>query len=625
MINLFADIKIITMKSIIKNQILLLTLIFSLLVSCKKNFLEPKPQSFYTPENTFNTVAGLKSALISCERNLRYEWFGDGAPIITQSIFSEIAVEGTTDKSGPAQDLNLLITPTTQLDHVDFNRIGWYFNEGYKGIKYANTVISYIDQPKWQNEAEKNAVLGAAYFHRAYRYYMLTHEFGDIPVTLSLINSPRLDFFSVKRSVILQRMKQDLEFAEQWVPVAAAGGEVTKGAVIHLLTKINLALGLFDDAVASASRVIDGGAHSLMTSRFGAESGNAAKNVIWDLHRPANKALAVNKEALMLVIDRDGYIDNGDFSGGGSTMRQAVPFWFSNINTPSGKKGTTDAQKKNQPAIDWDQANMYGRGIGRCRATWYSTHTIWDDAGDLRHAPGNWMRMEDLVYNNYLIKTDEYYGKNLQKYNASGGILCADTIRSWFDWPHYKLFIEDKQNANPSGGHSDWYVFRLAETYLLRAEAYYWKGEMQLAADDLNKVRTRAGCQPLTAAQINIGTILDERARELYYEEPRKVELTRIAYIFAQTGQTAYNGKSYTLANFSKDNFFYDRIMEKTDFYNKGVVTNHGDKYTMSPYHVLWPIPQPAIDVNVLGTINQNEGYDGFQNNVPALTEIPTE
>ncbi|MBS1751073.1 MAG: RagB/SusD family nutrient uptake outer membrane protein, partial [Bacteroidetes bacterium] len=82
---------------------------------------------------------------------------------------------------------------------------------------------------------------------------------------------------------------------------------------------------------------------------------------------------------------------------------------------------------------------------------------------------------------------------------------------------------------------------------------------------------------------------------------------------------------TYNLQNFSKDNFFYDRIMEKTNFYNKGVTTNHGDKYTISPYHVLWPIPQSSINLNVSGVINQNEGYDGFQNNVPPLTEIPTE
>ncbi len=603
----------------------LLLAVMLILGACKKSFLHPEPRSFYTPELTFNTADGLRSTLIACERNLRYEWFGDGAPIITQNIFSEVAVEGTTDKSGPAQDLNLLITPTAQLNHTDYNRIGWYWYEGYKGIKYANTVITFIDQPEWASEEERNAVLGAGYFHRAYRYYMLTHEFGDIPVSMKILDAPKLDFHTVKRETILRKIKEDLEFAEQWVPAKANGGQVTKGAVSHLLTKVNLALGLFDDAIASASRVIEGGMHTLMTNRFGVDASNTGKNVIWDLHRPLNKALAVNTEALMLVIDRDGFIDNGDFSGGSSTMRQAVPFWFSNINTPSGQKGTSDAQKRNQPLIDWDQANMYGRGIGRCRGTWYSTHEIWNDPGDLRHAPGNWMRMEDLVYNNYLIKDDPWYGKNLQKYNAAGGILCADTIRSWFNWPHYKLFVEDNQNSNPSGGHSDWYVFRLAETYLLRAEAYYWKEEMQLAVNDLNKVRERAGCQPMTAGEINIGVILDERARELYYEEPRKVELTRIAYIFAQTGQAAYNGKTYSLDNFSQDNFFYDRIMEKTDFYNKGVVTNHGDRYTMSPYHVLWPIPQAAINNNVLGNINQNIGYDGAEKNVAPLTEMPEE
>ena len=154
---------------------------------------------------------------------------------------------------------------------------------------------------------------------------------------------------------------------------------------------------------------------------------------------------------------------------------------------------------------------------------------------------------------------------------------------------------------------------------------FAWQKPIYWELKHINKVRTRAGAAPITAADVNIGTILDERGRELYYEEPRKVELTRISYLFAQTGKTAYNGKTYNLQNFSTDNFFYDRIMEKNNFYNKGVTTNHGDRYTMSPYHVLWPIPQGAINSNVEGILNQNEGYDGFQNNVPPLTEIPTE
>jgi hypothetical protein len=236
------------------------------------------------------------------------------------------------------------------------------------------------------------------------------------------------------------------------------------------------------------------------------------------------------------------------------------------------------------------------------------------------------MTMEDMVYNNPELKKvdDPYYGKHLQLYDDQGNILCSDTIRDWFDWPYYKLYVPDDNRTQPAGGNGDWYVYRLAETYLLRAEAYFWKGDLVNAAKDINAVRERAHARPIDPSKVNIGTILDERARELYYEELRKVVLTRIAYLFAMTGKTAYNGKTYSMNNFSKDNFWYDRVMEKNNFYNKGVTTIHGDTYTMSPYHVLWPIPQSAIDGNTQGHINQNQGYNGATGNVPPLTTLPT-
>ncbi len=134
------------------------------------------------------------------------------------------------------------------------------------------------------------------------------------------------------------------------------------------------------------------------------------------------------------------------------------------------------------------------------------------------------------------------------------------------------------------GGQTDWYIFRIAETYLLRAEAYFWKGDLANAAADINMVRTRAKAAPYDAAQINMGTILDERARELYYEEPRKTELTRISYLFAMTGKAAENGKTYQLGNFSDNNYFYDRVKARNNFYNTGIRTIHNDQYTISPY-----------------------------------------
>tara|TARA_R110000744_G_scaffold33035_5_gene76988 strand:- start:2122 stop:3759 length:1638 start_codon:yes stop_codon:yes gene_type:complete len=541
--------------------------------------------------------------------------------MITENIFSEVSVEGTTDKSGPAQDLNLLILPDANLNSANFNRIGWFWEEFYKGIKYANTVIGRLDDAEFESEAQKNDILGRALFHRAYRYYRLTQQFGDVPLILEEITSARLDFVSTARETILRKMQEDLNVAVPLVNAVANNGDINKDAVLHLLTKVNLALGDFDAAITSSSQIINGSTHTLTTDRFGIDAGNASKDVTWDLHRVENKSIPGNTEGILVVIDRLNYEDNGDFAGGTSIQRQAVPLWWRFINTPDGQNGMSDA-----PGIDIDQVTSIGRGIGRNRGTHYSTKEIWKDANnDQRHKLGNWYDMEDLVYNAPSLQDagNSYYGKNLELYLPNGTPLCSDTIRNWYGFPHYKFFVPDPLNVKPQGGHGDWYVYRVAETYLLRAEAYFWKGNLGLAADDINVVRRRAEADEITPSDVDIDYILDERARELYYEEGRKTELTRIAYIFAKTGKTAYNGKTYSLANFSTDNFWYDRIMEVTDFYNKGVKTIHGDEYTMSPYHVLWPIPASAINANTQGVINQNEGYPGAENNIPPLTTIP--
>jgi hypothetical protein len=623
------------MKTIRYKTKIILLLFVSLILGttgCDDEYLQPKPLSFFSPENALIDAKGMYAALTACERNMRYEWYGDTPPFVTELVFSEICVEGTTDKPGPAQNLNIQITPTSQLNHVDYNKIGWYWYEGYKGIKYANVVISRIDDATYKDEAERNAVLGSAYFHRAFRYYRLTQQFGDVPFIGHEITAPKLDFYSTDRETILRKIQKDMEFAAQWCTDATDRGRVTKGAANHLLTKINLALGDFDKAIASASAVIDGGVYSLMRTPFGSipkedgdyltKQGIIRDDVIARLHWWQNKPIAANKEVLFMVLSREELVDSRlDLQ----IMRQAVPFWgVSNSNmlyTPDGfGPGTSDLANQEIKLVE-----TFGRGIGRARGTSYHTKKIWDDPNDLRHKKGNWMNMEDLVYNNANAKKGKYYNKPLQLYRENGQIATTDTIRNWFGWPHYKVYNPDPRRTQPQGGSYDWYVFRLAETYLLRAEAYWWKGETSLAMADVNAVRTRAGAAPYTdASKFDIGTILDERARELYWEEPRKTELNRIAYIFAKTGKS-YRGKTYTKADFGKSNFFYDRIMEYTDFYNKGVKANNGQEYTMSPYHVLWPIPQAAISSNTQGQINQNYGYDGYGNNVPPLTTIPPE
>lgn len=612
-----------TMKKLSILSLLTLPLVL-LSTSCSEDFLKPEPLSFYAPENTFVNAAGLNSALIACLRNARHEYYGDSPQFISEGIFSDIAVEGTTDKTGVHMDMPAQILPAEDMDNTDRTKLGRYWTEGYNRIKYANTVVSRIDVAEWESEAERNNILGKAYFHRANVYYRLVHQHGDVPLILEEITQPKLDFYSCTRESILRKCKKDLEFAAQWVEVNSPIGDINKAAVNHLLTKVNLALTEFDDAIASANAVINDGIHFLMTNRFGSYKDDPSHDIIWDLHQEENKALPENTERIWLFVGNESLTEDGA-SEKLTIMRQAVPYWggAGKNKTPTGQTGTTD-----QPLgalvggvpVEIDLVAIYGRGIGRFRPSPWSQFELWDDANDKRHLYPNWMTMEDIVYNNPVLKDmgDPYYNKNLQLYDDNGGILCTDTIRSWFDWPQYKLFIIDPTDNTPDGGHGDWYAFRLAETYLLRAEAYFWKDDLGNAAADVNAVRTRAGATAYDVGDINIGTILDERARELYYEEPRKTELTRIAYILAETGKTAYNGKSYSTNNFHQDNFWYDRVIEKNVFYRDEVRAPFYN-YRVAPWIVLWPIPAAAINANTLGHLNQNLGYPGAESNIPPM------
>lgn len=60
--------------------------------------------------------------------------------------------------------MNTVITPDKNLNSPNANRVGWYWNEAYDNIRYANTVISRIDDATYASEEEKNEILATAYF-----------------------------------------------------------------------------------------------------------------------------------------------------------------------------------------------------------------------------------------------------------------------------------------------------------------------------------------------------------------------------------------------------------------------------------------------------------------------------
>ena len=589
------------------NMLKYLAVPFILAGLCSCVDLDPEPLSFFAPENTFMDKEGLDAALVTSRKQIKWEWFGDAfnagyceTPLVYEYAWSDLSVMGGPEVK-EIHNLETQLTPTTSMSlHLRYWDLAW------NGIKYANTVISRTPKSEIDNEQDKNELIAEGYFHRAYWYYLLVNQWGNIPLILEEITGPKLDFYTVSRTKILQQMKSDMEFAVQWLPINVEPGCVNRAAGEHLLAKIYLCLGEFQNAVDATSRCINNYGLHLMTERFGVNASDPTKDVFNDLFQEDNISSAENKEGIFVVQERYG-IEGNVAPNGSARMRNFVPYWSNGavVKTPDGKQGTTyDAG----PYDGYEQVELLGRGIAKIRPTNYSQYDIWGDCGnDLRHNSNNWYDISRLTYNRPASKggSATYFGKPVQRE------FVSDTMRCYFSFPTVKVLIykdDINKGKTPTGGFTDHYVYRLAETYLMRAEAYYWLGDVTHATEDVNTIRRRAQAPEL--ASVTLDDILDERARELFIEEHRKVELTRIAFLKAQLGQDGYS-----LDNFSEKNWYYDRIMEKNNFFAEQYYYST-NAFVMKPYHVLWPVPLTAITSNTQGRINQNIGYFGSENNI---------
>lgn len=572
-----------------------------LVTACSEDFLKPEPQSFFTPENVFVDKAGYEAMLVTMRKDLTREQTAQKNFMAHQWAASEAGVPWLQ------MDFTAL-TPSSDR----YQQFVVQINDIFQMVKNTNTVINRIDAIEWESEQDRNEILGEALWHRAYWYYRLIGNYGDLPFIGEEIRGARLDFNTHSRWAILDKIQEDMEFASQWMVASAAPGIPTRGAAEHLLTKICLANLEYEKAVASATRVIDG-PYALMTERFGLDAADPAKNVIWDLHRPDNKNLPENRETILAFVDR-WEAPEGARTPGLFTMRVYHCSWWHNTSgkDKTGNLGMIDAG----PLYD-----SLGRGNPDVALSDWHSYEIWDDGTydykttpDLRRADVNWYDREELRYNN---PASVQFGEPFDPANMD---FPGEYWARIYAMPFYKTYVPNKpdQAGQPYGSNGDWYIFRLAETYLLRAEAYFWLGRPEEAATDINAVRARAKAPLITAGDVTIDFIFDERARELFAETPRQNELNRVSYILA-----ARQEQGYSLGNLHERNWFYDRVYNLNTFYQRsGEINILGQSPRIMPFHYQWPIDANIINSNTLGRINQNKGYVGSEENQPPLETI---
>ncbi|MGQ7868140.1 RagB/SusD family nutrient uptake outer membrane protein [Sunxiuqinia sp. sy24] len=556
-------------------------------VSCDhEKVLTEVPKDFLSPENSFTTKAGFESALAHIYLSVRDNFYANTDSRENYDMLGMDVDIVSANNPSPTSFNEMFKWGTFNADNGYASK---WWSRCYDYIFKANVIIARAesDVVEWISEDEKNAIVGEAKFLRAFAYRFLANMYGGVPLVLEETSGPKFDYERATQEAIYKQCKDDLTFATQWMPTAdqLKGGRAPRAAAYHLLSEILIQMGDYQGAIDAASAVINDPAYSLMTERFGkykdfqfngydyqGES-ESWGDVYWDLFRDGNFNRSEGNNECIWNVQFDVEILGGGNVGqwGGNFVLErwwGPVFW--NLKDKNGKS-------------NYLKDVLGGRPVGWGTATDYLAQQVWDFKGDfdkdIRNSKYNIQR---TYY--WTNPESEFYGQPITPDNLG---TPADFNKSRVS-PHFKKNVTavhygQFQDATSKEWHDngriykDWYIMRLAETYLLRAEAYHLKGENQKAADDINVVRNRAQATPVNSGDVNIDLILDERARELHVEEYRLNTLLRMG-----------------------------KLTEYLMKYNEAVIYNG---YSLGDHLNKFPIPNSEIEANKENPLEQNSGY----------------
>lgn len=404
----------------------------------------------------------------------------------------------------------------------------------YAGINAANTILDRIDAIA-MDDALRNRYKAEVRFLRAHYYYWLTLQFGDVVYTDHETKGVVTNLGRTPKADIWKKMQEDTQFAVDNLDWSTQEyGRITKGAALHQLAVTDLLLKDYAGAATAAEKVINEGPYQLLPAYASVFDYNNQKNA----------------EILFSVQ----YINNALFNGDGN---QGNAFFT--------------------PAYDQfgllRDVNQGGRPYTRFRPTPFFRNLF--DKNDSR------FDVTFRIYWFYNNPANLPAGKKLGDtvvWQISPGV--TSTIAPNTDNMHWGIKKhDDPTRASPQdlNGFRDYFVYRLSDTYLIAAEALMLDGKPEQGVTYLNKVRSRAAkpgtsMPELSASQLNMDAVLDERARELGGEEGRWMDLVR-------TG----------------------KLIDRVKLYNPNGAN-------IKPIHALRPIPQSQRDLSTV-PFPQNDGY----------------
>ncbi|MBU1823012.1 MAG: RagB/SusD family nutrient uptake outer membrane protein [Bacteroidetes bacterium] len=515
--------------------------------------------------NYLNTAAGFNDGVNAVYSGLR-DWYGTERG-------NNFTIFGTDSYMNGADGSHKFINTYDGGLDARSSHVREVWDLFYETINAANAVIERAPNVTGVSESIKKQRIAEVKFIRAHHYFILTQLFGGVDLRLTETVAPTKVATRATVPQMYAAITKDLQEALPDLENKARSGDygrVTRPAAEHLLARVFLT-----KATSEAKAADD----------F-AKAATYAQNVINNygiklvpdyalVHKQGNEK---NDEVIFAVQ----YTGNPLTNGGGNNSHVFFLMEYDNM-----------------PGMQRDTEN--GRPFKRYMPTNYTLNEVFvNRTNDSRY----YKTFKDVYFSN----KPGTYNTNYDKSKAKITLALGDT--AIFD-PGYEMPAAERakrpyQVLTPSmyderrfpalrkhidgaradrtqfAGTRDYIAFRLAETYLILAEALFKQGKLAEATEAINVVRRRAAWPGKTAAMeikpadFTMEFLMAERERELLGEQLRWFDLKR-----------------------------WGNLVERVKKYNPQAQPNIKD------FHVLRPLPQNQLDRVEGGqtAFPQNQGY----------------
>ncbi|MFY0253824.1 RagB/SusD family nutrient uptake outer membrane protein [Chitinophaga sp. 30R24] len=513
------------------------------LLSCKK-FLDRSPLDQYSDDTYWTTeqdavkfASRVYQFLPSADFFVCYEAMSDNA-------FAKTASWGNTLRNAQLIGNSTFVATTGSLGDE------WQYGQ----IRHCLEFLDHVDKVPDMDETLRKRLKAEVKVALAYRYFMMTLLFRDVPLVTKVFATPaESDVPQDKKAAVTTQILKWLDEAAPDLPASYSGddkGRFTQGAAWGLKARVLLYNGDYTGAAAAAKQVIDSKVYSLYP----------------DYYNSFQQEGDYSSESIISYIHVKELRPNGlrDIAG---------------VNSVSG--GTLYLNPLPSLVDDYESAAGY---YPYTKDPAYDPHAPWKNRDPRLDAT--------IYYPGSVLANNKVYDPINNSLDKIGGDKATYT-----GYAFKKMFDKTDLEVRDNGG-NDWKILRYAEILLIYAEAVNeTSGPGADVVSALNEIRARAKMPDVATTFALNGWSLDKETVRTFIRHERRIELAGEGHRYFdilrwKIGQQALNGPIFTLDASAG----LTDIPDGSGKTNKYPKTKLEDRYFTSDKFYVWPIPQNILD-----------------------------